>query len=68
MKRVFVTLPMLLPRLSDQAAAQLLDILELLHDAMKHHYGAQAWRWHKRQAGRPAPAQRRAPCTDDEPF
>jgi hypothetical protein len=34
-KRLFVTVPMMLPRLSDRAAAQLLEILDLLHGSMQ---------------------------------
>jgi len=69
-KRAFVTLPMLLPRMSDRAAAQLLDVLALLHDCMRHHYAAQAQRWHDRQRLRTSPAPRSAalPLLDDEPF
>lgn len=70
MKRAFVTMPMLLPRLSDKAAAQLLDVLALLHDCMVHHYGSQAQRWHDRQRQCTSTAARNAhlPPLDDEPF
>lgn len=70
MKRAFVTMPMLLPRMSDRAAAQLLDVLALLHDCMLHHYGPQAQRWHHRQRQRtsPAPRNARLPLRDHEPF
>lgn len=71
MKRVFVTLPMMLPRLSDKAAAQLLDILVMLHDSVRHHYGPQAERWQRQQCRRPAPTPRSDPpasLLDDEPF
>lgn len=70
MKRAFVTMPMLLPRMSDRAAAQLLDVLALLHACMLHHYGPQAQRWHDRQRQRASPAARNArlPLLDDEPF
>lgn len=70
MKRAFVTMPMLLPRMSDRAAAQLLDVLALLHDCMLHHYGPQAQRWHDRQRQRTSPALRsaRSPTLDDQPF
>lgn len=70
MKRAFVTMPMLLPRMSDRAAAQLLDVLALLHDCMRHHYGPQARRWHDRQRQRtsPAPPTTGSPPLDDEPF
>lgn len=75
MKRVFVTLPMLLPRLSDKAAAQLLDILAMLHESVRHHYGPQAERWQRRQcpqhrphASPPRDAETSVPLLDDEPF
>ncbi len=70
MKRFFVTLPMMLPRLSDRAAAQLLEILALLHESMLHHYGAQAERWHERQRSRRSAAAHYSslPLRDDEPF
>jgi hypothetical protein len=54
-RHAFITLPLCLPRLSDRAAAQLLDILEQLHGGVRHHYGHQAWRWRTRQQRRPAP-------------
>jgi hypothetical protein len=66
MKRVFVTVPMDWPRLSDKAAAQLLDILSQLFDSVQHHYGPQAWRWQRQQAT--PPAQNSSPPLDDDPF
>lgn len=70
MKRLFVTVPMMLPRLSDRAAAQLLEILALLHESMQHHYGPQAKRWQDRQRQRKSPAAPHAgvPLPGDEPF
>ena len=70
MKRVFVTVPMMLPHLSDKAAAQLLDILTMLHESVRHHYGPQAERWQRRQCRRPSPhrADPSVPLLDDEPF
>ncbi len=44
-----VIVPLLLPRLSGRAAAQLLDILGQLHGCVQHHYGEQAWRWQRQQ-------------------
>jgi hypothetical protein len=71
-KRVFVTVPMEWPRLSDKAAAQLLDILSQLFDSVQHHYGPQAWRWQRQQCRRrtPAtpPAQNSSPPLGDDPF
>jgi hypothetical protein len=71
MKRVFVTLPMLWPRLSDQAAAQLLEIMSQLLEAVQHHYGPQAWRWQRQQGRRrPVTSSGNAPpaLADDDPF
>jgi hypothetical protein len=48
-KRVTVIVPLLLPRLSDKAAAQLLEVLHALVDAVEHHYAAQIQRYRKRQ-------------------
>lgn len=70
MKGVFVTLPMLWPRLSDRAAAQLLEIVSQLLEAVQHHYGPQAWRW-QRQQGRRRPVascRNAAAPIDDDPF
>lgn len=66
--RLFVTVPMMLPRLSDRAAAQLLEILALLHGSMQHHYGPQAKRWQDRQRKSPAAPHTRVPLPGDEPF
>jgi hypothetical protein len=71
MKRVFVTVPMDLPRLSDKAAAQLLDILSQLFDSVQHHYGPQAWRWQRQQCRRHTatpPAQNSSPPQGEEEF
>ncbi len=67
-RTVFV--PLLLPRLSGHAAAQLLDIVGQLHGCLRHHYGEQAWRWqrHQRQleeSRRQAPQLR---LDEDVPF
>lgn len=71
MKRHTVVLPLLLPRLSDRAAAQLIDLLHALLAAVEHHYAEQAWRYHKRQQQvRQDRLYRRCPLTttDDPPF
>lgn len=69
MKRAFVTMPMLLPRMSDRAAAQLLDVLALLHDGMRHHYGPQAQRWLRQQCRHDPPRPARTPLPPfDDPF
>ena len=49
MKRVFILMPLMLPRISDQAAVQLLEILEQLLASVRHHYEPQILRWHRRQ-------------------
>ena len=69
MKRVFGTIPMLWPRLSDKAAAQLLDVLSQLFDSVQHHYGPQAWRWQRQQCRLDAQAPPvRDPSPLDDPF
>ena len=71
MKPHTVVLPLLLPRLSDRAAAQLMDWLHALLAAVEHHYAEQAWRYHKRQQQvRQDRRYRRCPLTttDDPPF
>jgi hypothetical protein len=49
MKRHTVILPFLLPRLTDQAAAQLVELLRALLAGIEHHYADQVHRYHKRQ-------------------
>ena len=70
MKRVFATIPMLWPRLSDRAAMQLLDIMSQLLGAARHHYGPQARRWQREQARRVAESSYKASSSppDDDPF
>jgi hypothetical protein len=52
MKPHTVILPFLLPRLSDQAAVQLVGLLQALLTGIEHHYADQVHRYHKRQANR----------------
>ncbi len=69
MKRAFIVMPMMLPRISDHAAVQLLDILEQLLASVRHHYAPQIHRWQRRQ--RQADLQLHTPSTPlfgDEPF
>jgi hypothetical protein len=68
-KRVFILLPMMLPRISDRAAAELLDILEQLLASVRHHYAPQAHRWQRSRCS-VAPARRPSSPTlfDDQPF
>ena len=49
MKRRTVILPFLLPRLTDHAAAQLVELLHQLLAGIEHHYAEQVHRYHKRQ-------------------
>jgi len=48
-KRLTVLLPVLLPRLSDPAAAQLLELLRELIAAIQYHYAPQIERYRRRQ-------------------
>jgi len=68
-KRVFILMPMMLPRISDRAAVQLLEILEQFLASVRHHYEPQLHRWHRRQ--RQADLRMQTPSTPlfgDEPF
>ena len=68
MKRVTFIVPMLLPRISDLAAVQLIDILGQLLACVRHHYAPQTLRWHRRQRS-PDPARRPSPMLfDNDPF
>ncbi len=49
MKRYTVILPLLLPRLTDKAAAQFIELLHLRIAAVEHHYAAQIHRHQKRR-------------------
>jgi len=69
MRPLFILVPLLLPRLSDKAAAQLLDFLAQAHDCAHQHYGPQAERWRRRQR-RLDPRSRlfeTQPLFDDDP-
>ena len=68
MKRHTVILPFLLPRLSDKAASQFLELLHELIAGIEHHYAAQVHRYHKRQ--REIQQDRRSPPSTptDPPF
>jgi hypothetical protein len=68
-KRVTVLLPLLLPRLSDPAAAQLLELLRELIVAIEHHYAAQIHRYRNRQREiRPHPSTSKPDSAFDPPF
>ena len=49
MKRTTVILPLLLPRLSDKTAAQLIEVLRELLSAIEHHYAVQFHRYRKHE-------------------
>jgi hypothetical protein len=69
-KRTTVLIPMSLPKLSDHAAVQLMDVLEQLRATAHHHYAPQIHRWRRRQC-QPATVWLREAQTraeDDEPF
>ncbi len=68
MKHSTIFVPMLMPKLSDQAAAHLIDILEQLLGIAQHHYADQVHRWRKSQH---RSHRRQTPETAtlfDEPF
>lgn len=68
MKRVTFIVPMLLPRISDLAAVQLIDILEQLLACVRHHYAPQIERWHRRQRSLDLPRRTSPMLFDDDPF
>jgi hypothetical protein len=71
MKRYTVILPLLLPRLSDQAAAQFIDLLHAILSGIEHHYAEQVQHYHKRQQQiRQDRLYRRSPLSTptDPPF
>ncbi len=68
MKPAFVLMPLLLPRLSDRAAAQLLDILDQLLGCIRHHYAPQLQRWRRRQTHLDQPRATPPTLFDGEPF
>ena len=49
MKRHTVILPFVVPRLTDKAAAQFVELLNELLSGIEHHYAAQVHRYHQRQ-------------------
>jgi hypothetical protein len=67
-KSATVLMPMMLPRISDRAAAQLLDILEQLLECVRHHYGPQIQRWHRSQCRAHQPRMASPSLFDDVPF
>ena len=68
MKHRTVFVPMLMPKLSDQAAVHLIDILEQLLGIAQHHYGDQAHRWRKTQHRCHRRQAQETATLFDEPF
>jgi len=68
MKRHTVILPFLLPRLTDKAAAQLVELLHALIAGIEHHYADQVHRYHKRQQEIRSDRQPPASRLTDTPF
>lgn len=66
MKPRTVIVPLTLPRLSDQAATHLVELLHDILELIEHHYAEQIHRHRKRQREiRPSPPSH---FTDDPPF
>lgn len=68
MKPHTVILPFLLPRLSDHAAAQLVELLHQLLVGIEHHYAEQVHRYHRRQHQIRQDRQLPPSNLDDPPF
>ena len=68
MKRHTVIIPFNLPRLTDKAAAQFIELLHQLFTNIEHHYAEQAHRYrkhqHEIQSRRQSPSSR----PTDPPF
>jgi hypothetical protein len=70
-KRTTVIVPLLLPRLSDKAAAQLIEVLRAMLDAIEHHYAVQILRYRKREHEcnpQPQCARSTSPSPLEPPF
>lgn len=70
MKRSFFLIPLLLPKLSDRAAVQLIDILEQLTDCVQQFYAPQIDRWRRRNhpLTSSTPRHKSFAKLDDEPL
>jgi hypothetical protein len=68
MKRHTVILPFVLPRLTDKAAAQLVELLYEIIEGIEHHYAQQVHRYHQHQ--REIRYDRQSPTSQltDPPF
>jgi hypothetical protein len=67
-KRTTVILPLTLPRLSDKAAAQCVDLLHELVNTIEHHYADQVHRHRKRAREIDRDRQAPPPTSSDHPF
>jgi hypothetical protein len=67
-KRQTAIVPFELPRLSDKAAAQLIELLHQIVQGIEHHYAAQAHRYRKRQQDIAYARQAPASNPPDPPF
>ena len=68
MKRHTVILPFILPRLSDKAAAEFVELLHELIGGIEHHYTEQVHRYHKRQREIRQDRQSLSSTLTDPPF
>lgn len=66
--RETLILPLNLPRLTDRAAAQLVDVLHELITDIEHHYATQIDRHHRRQRELRHARQSPPSTPDDPPF
>ena len=69
MRRITLIVPLMLPRLTDHAAAQLVEVLHTLLAIVEHHYANQIHRYRKHQSERQlhrAASEHTAPF--DPPF
>jgi len=67
-KRQTAIVPFELPRLSDKAAAQLIEVLYQIVQGIEHHYAEQAHRYRKRQQDIAYVRQTPASNPTDPPF
>lgn len=68
MKRHSVLLPFVLPRLTDKAAAQLVELLHELLAGIEHQYAGQVHRYYKRRREIRQQPQSASPTPTDPPF
>jgi hypothetical protein len=68
MRRHSVLLPFVLPRLTDKAAAQLVELLHELITGIEHHYAGQVHRYDKRRRDIRQQPHSVSPTPTDPPF